>query len=229
MTSTARYDDYADWYHDWVGDDVSEPAAAAVLAAAGDVDGQRVLDFACGSGRVARALARSGAEVVGIDVSEKLIALARANTDSDLGIRYLVADASTPGWRDIERFDGVVSNMALMDIDDLDGAIASVASVLVPHGWFVFSIFHPCFPGFRERLPSWPATKTYFDEQWWNTAGVGVRGRVGVYHRILSTYLNALVQAGFSLESFAEPSGATEHDGTPIPVPFWLVVRCRLG
>jgi hypothetical protein len=58
------------------------------------------------------------------------------------------------------------------------------------------------------RLPSWPSDGSYFDERWWNTGGSGCRGQVGVYHRILSSYLNALVDAGFEPTSFAEPYGA---------------------
>ena len=50
--------------------------------------------------------------------------------------------------------------MALMDIDDLEGTLSTVAAVLAPGGWFSFSVFHPCYPGGPEGswsgLPSWP-------------------------------------------------------------------------
>jgi 2-polyprenyl-3-methyl-5-hydroxy-6-metoxy-1,4-benzoquinol methylase len=224
----ARYDEFAGWYDDWVGDDVSEPCASAVLDAVGDVRGLRVLDLGCGSGRIARALAKREAQVVGIDISKELVNRAeRKEAESQLGINYVVADAASNVWRAVGPFDGVVSNMALMDIDDLEGTLSSVASVLVPNGWFVFSIFHPCFPGFGVRLPSWPAEGSYFDERWWNTGGNGCRGRVGIYHRTISSYLNALLDAGFELTSFGEPAGA-EADGEPIPTPFWIIVSSRL-
>jgi hypothetical protein len=43
---------------------------------------------------------------------------------------------------------------------------------------------------------------------------------VGANHRMLSTYLNATLRAGFVLEELREP---------PSPVPRFLVVRCRLA
>src|SRR6266704_4816361 len=52
---------------------------ADLLALLPDVDGRRVLDLGCGAGQLARHLATSGAaEVVGVDLSERMLALARA-------------------------------------------------------------------------------------------------------------------------------------------------------
>lgn len=138
------------------------------------------------------------------------------------GIHYLLGDVTSTDWWDGESFDGVVCNMALMDIDDLDAALATVAAVLKPGGWFSFSILHPCFPGLRdgvsEQLSSWPPDRGYSAEGWWTTHGDGVRGRVGANHRMLSTYLNAVLRAGFDFDEFAEPTAA---------VPRYFIVRCR--
>jgi len=61
-------------------------------------------------------------------------------------------------------YDGVLCNMALMDIDDLEGTLSTVAAVLAPGGWFSFSVFHPCYPGGPEGswsgLPSPRSTAT---------------------------------------------------------------------
>lgn len=112
--------------------------------------------------------------------------------------------------------------MALMDIDDLDGALATVAAVLAPGGWFSFSVLHPCYPGGPEGslsgLPSWPPDGGYAREGWWTTQCTGVRGRAGVNHRMLSTYLNAVLRAGLTIEELAER-------GTSVPVT--LIARCR--
>jgi hypothetical protein len=121
-----------------------------------------------------------------------------------LGVCYINGDATTIDWWDGEPFDGVVYNMALMDIDDLDGALPTVAAVLKPEGWFSFSVFHPCYPGGSDGssdiLPSWPPDRGYSYEGWWTTNGAGVRGRVGSDHRMLSTYLNALLRAGLDFD-----------------------------
>lgn len=139
-----------------------------------------------------------------------------------LGIRYMQGDVTTIDWWDGDRFDGVVCDMALMDIDDLDAAMQTAAAVLGSGGWFSFSVLHPCFPGLRrgasEQLSSWPPDRGYASEGWWTTGSDGVRGQVGANHRMLSTYLNAALRAGFSFDEFAEPTSE---------VPRWLLACCR--
>jgi toxoflavin synthase len=65
------------------------------LKLVGDVEGKRVLDVACGEGHFTRMLRSAGAaEVVGIDISERMIDLAREQeTRRPLGIEYRVEDA----------------------------------------------------------------------------------------------------------------------------------------
>lgn len=227
-----RYDEIADFYDNFVGDDVSDSVAEAVFGLAGDVSGARVLELACGQGRVSRELTRRGASVVGADLSTKLLEKARAfEADSPLGIAYVHADVTSPEALAGERFDGVVCHFALSDIDDLDGALATVARVLDPGGWFVFSIVHPCFPGSGTDAPSsWPPGRGYFEEGWWLADSPGFRGKVGANHRMLATYLNALSDHGLAVERIAEPvpeAGWYESKGGSEAVPVYLVVRCR--
>jgi 2-polyprenyl-3-methyl-5-hydroxy-6-metoxy-1,4-benzoquinol methylase len=215
----ARYDRATDWYvgfqRGW--------AAEARPFLPDDLSAQRVLDMACGLGDLSRVLADRGASVTAVDLSAKMLGHGRREeTQRPRGIRYLVGDVTTSDWWDGEPFDGVVCSMALMDIDDLDAAMDTAAEVLRPRGWFNFSLLHPCFPGLRngasEQLSSWPPERGYTAEGWWTTGGDGVRGRVGAHHRMLSSYLNAAVRAGFELEQFAE---AAAH------VPRFLIVGCR--
>lgn len=139
-----------------------------------------------------------------------------------MGIRYYAADvADLDRWWDGTAFDGAVSEMAMMDIDDLHGTARAVATTVCPGGWFVISMVHPCFPGNEAGLSSWPPERSYFDEGWWTSEEhnpAGVRVRVGSSHRTLSTYLNALIDAGFSLERVVEP---------PAPVPTFLLLKSR--
>ena len=96
-------------------------------------------------------------------------------------------------WWDGAFFDGAVCEMAMMDIEDLDGTVNAVAATVRPNGWFLISMVHPCFPGGETGLSSWPVGKSYFDEGRWTSPDHnpdGVRRRVGSSHRTLSTYLN---------------------------------------
>ena len=62
----ARYDEFAEWYEQWIGDAPPQNAAHDGLLPA--VAGDRVLDIACGQGRMSRYLAALGADVVGIEL-----------------------------------------------------------------------------------------------------------------------------------------------------------------
>ena len=106
-----------------------------------------------------------------------------------------------------------------MDIDDLAGALSTVAAVLRPGGWFAASIVHPCIPGSERGLSSWPPGQGYDSEGWWispNHSPEGIRIRVGATHRKLSTLLNALLDAGLEAERFVEP---------PASIPTYLLWR----
>jgi 2-polyprenyl-3-methyl-5-hydroxy-6-metoxy-1,4-benzoquinol methylase len=64
----------ADFCEQRSGRSVSDPATAALRDLAGDVHGLRLLEVACGQGRVARELARRGAALTGVDISAALLA-----------------------------------------------------------------------------------------------------------------------------------------------------------
>src|SRR5436309_3354546 len=230
MSPPTRYDAIADFYVATVGDDISDPATGALLDLAGEVNGCRVLDIACGHGRVARELARQGAQVVGVDISTALLAKAKAvETHAPLGITYQWADVTSSRCLAGEAFDLVVCNFGLSDIDDLSDALATVARVLKPGGVSSFSILHQCFPGSGEDAPSsWPP-EGYFHEGWWLAANRGFRGSVGSNFRMVSTYLNTLVRHGLAFDRMREPPPSHKHSGTPLgaPLPWFLVIRAH--
>lgn len=228
----ARYDQIADFYERRSGKTVSDPATAALLDLAGDVGGLRLLEVACGQGRVARELARRGATLTGLDISAALLAKAQAyEAAQPLGIRYRHADVTTGGVLPGQVFDGVVCNYGLSDIDDLDGLLANVTRLLRPGGWFVFSLLHPCFPGWDSDAPSsWPPGQGYYQEGWWLASNTGYRGQVGASHRMISTYLNSLTGHGLVLDRAAEPPPSLDMERRrppgAVPVPFYFVARC---
>jgi ubiquinone/menaquinone biosynthesis C-methylase UbiE len=230
--AVSRYDEIADFYNGAVGDDLEDPVAAALLELLSDPEGLRVLDLACGQGRLTRELARRRASVVGLDISTALLARARAaEGETPLGVTYIEGDATSLTVLEGERFEAVTCHFGLSDIDDLRAVTANIGRLLEPDGLFVFSILHPCFPGWGDDAPSsWPPGEGYFSERWWRAENSGFRGKVGANHRMLSTYLNTLVQQGLAIERITEPRPAGDWVSTNPSedlVPVFLVARCR--
>ncbi len=246
MIPMKTYDDIAEWYDQWIGTHSmrEDPFFSEVEALIGEVAGERICDLACGQGRVARHLADRGARVVGIDLSANLLAIARHHEETNpRGIEYVQADAQYLDEQVLGPFDGVVCFLALMDISNLTPTLHSVARILRPGGWFVFSILHPCFHTSQSGEMETPegAVRTigrYFVEGYWRSeTRSGPPGKVGAYHRTLSTYVNTLTDAGLQLVRLSEVGGtptitdspSLSHLNRPIwhEVPTVLVASCR--
>jgi ubiquinone/menaquinone biosynthesis C-methylase UbiE len=236
----AAYDTIAEWYDEQVRTGLLLPfhelAITALLELLGDAQGQAVCDVACGQGIAARELARRGAHVTGVDISERLLEIARGEeVETPLGVTYIYDDAHTLATLPDAAFDAITCNLALMDIPDLDAVVAAVWRVLRPGGVFVFAITHPCTmpPGsyFTTEANGGPGRHVhgYFTEGFAITPHPpGVRGKVGTYHRTLSTYLNTLIATGFTPDRIAEPRAtglAAERQPGATEAPMFLVAR----
>ena len=128
---------------DWTREELNNPAMFQML---GNLKGKKVLDLCCGEGYNTRMMAGKGARVTGIDFSKKMIKLAiTAEKKERLDIEYFHSDAADLCALKSASFDAAASFMALMDIEDYEGAIREVARVLKKDGRFVFAITHPCF------------------------------------------------------------------------------------
>jgi SAM-dependent methyltransferase len=243
------YDQHAEFYLDFVDRGLAaEDGHMALLlgvlvACLGErLAGARICDLCCGEGYAGRHLLALGArEVVGIDASAALIEAAKRRAPA-AGASYRVDDAQVLGSLADGAFDVVVSQLALMDVADHRRLFAAVRRVLTPGGGFVFSMLHPCFEGRPFHVADAPryvlddagepvavAVRRYASEGYWNSGGDGVRGRVGAYHRTLSTYVNDLIASGFALERLEEPlaGGEAAKSGLFAEVPTVLVVSAR--
>jgi 2-polyprenyl-3-methyl-5-hydroxy-6-metoxy-1,4-benzoquinol methylase len=107
-----------------------------------DLRDKWVLDLGCGFGWHCRyARARQARSVVGVDLSEKMLARARQSTD-DPAIEYrhsAIEDIDLPA----EAFDVVISSLALHHIERFDRVCENVYRWLKPEGAFVLSVEHP--------------------------------------------------------------------------------------
>jgi demethylmenaquinone methyltransferase / 2-methoxy-6-polyprenyl-1,4-benzoquinol methylase len=104
---------------------------AAMVEAVGPRPGQRLLDVATGTGMVAAALARKGADVTALDQSAAMLAIARARHDT--GITFVEGEAERLPFADAS-FDGLTFTYLLRYVDDPQATLKELARVIKPGG-----------------------------------------------------------------------------------------------
>ena len=103
--------------------------------------GKRVLDVGCGGGILSDAMARRGADVLGIDLSTKALRVAslhalEANTPS---VRYREVSAETLAAESPSEFDVVTCMEMLEHVPDPLSVVSACAALVKPGGWLFFS------------------------------------------------------------------------------------------
>lgn len=133
------------WASEWQRTDRSfTQLTARLVARIAAVPGKRILDLGCGAGELSLSIARArpGAGVLGIDISEDLIATAQIRGEGVANARFAVADAST--WSELAfRPDLLVSRHGVMFFDDPVVAFRHIAGASEPGARLLFSCFGP--------------------------------------------------------------------------------------
>jgi SAM-dependent methyltransferase len=210
------------------------PALQALLP---DLRGLRVVDLGCGFGWFCRWAAEQGAaQVLGLDVSEKMLTQAAA-ANGGAAITYATAD--------LERlelpagaFELVYSSLALHYVENLNGLLQSVHRALVSGGYLVISIEHPIY--MAPMHPRWLVAPD--GTRSWPVDHYLVEGRrttdwlangVIKQHRTIGTTLNLLIRSGFTIGHVEEWS-PTDAQIAARPVlaqererPMFLLIAAR--
>ena len=145
------WDAVAGWYDGWVGKGGSEHhrklAIPSVMRLLALKKGESLLDIGCGQGVLAEQARRGGAAYTGVDVSPRLLEMARKH-HKDNQTRFVQADACRlAASKDLKagEFDAAVFLLSIQDINPLDEALTSAAWALKPGGRLVMLMTHPCF------------------------------------------------------------------------------------
>lgn len=199
--------------------------------------GKRVLDLGCGYGWHCMYAAEQGAaSVLGLDLSEKMLAEARRKT-SQPQVEYrrcAMEEAEFPSGS----FEVVLSSLALHYVKDYPALVRKVREWLAPGGDFVFTCEHPVFTAQgpqdweydREgNIRHFPVDR-YFVEGERDACFLGEH--VVKYHRTLTTLLETLLENGFALLHVKEPQPPAEMLSRPgwadeLRRPMMLAVAAR--
>jgi SAM-dependent methyltransferase len=203
------------------------PATLSLLPPLG---GKRVLDAGCGPGVYAQWLVKQGAQVVGFDVSPKMVALARERLK--LAAEIHEADLQKPlEFLKADTIDVVLSSLALDYVEDWSQPFGEFWRVLRRGGLFVFSIGHPLGDYDRHREAAHYFSTEPLEEVW---SGFGGEDVVPFFRRPMSAVLNPLIEAGFTLERILEPQPVKSFEAVDpedyvllMKQPGFLCVRAR--
>jgi ubiquinone/menaquinone biosynthesis C-methylase UbiE len=193
--------------------------------------GTRVLELGCGSGHSLQYVAERGAaELWGLDLSATQLSFA-ANVLQDYhpGVHLVESPMECDPGLPSNYFDLVFSIYALGWTTDLGTTLALVTASLKPGGCFLFSWEHPVYSCLRYTEPHFVIAQPYTCQEpvlldtW---CGVPI-----VQHkRTLSTFLNAIVQAGLQLEQLIEGefNAALAKDDHADPTRWYSAPRAQL-
>lgn len=175
-----------------------------------DFKEKRVLDLGCGYGwHCMYANEQKAAYILGTDISEKMLEVAKEKSKG-MNIEYRRC-----AMEDLElkenSFDVVISSLAFHYVADFPSMVKKINTWLAPGGKFVFSVEHPVFTaegkqdwvyGNDGEIQCFPVDRYYYEGK---RDAIFLGEHVVKYHRTLTTYLNTLLEHGFSIQHVVEP------------------------
>ncbi len=191
--------------------------------------GSTVLDAGCGSGAQCAWLLDQGADVIGVDLSPRMVEAA-AERCGGRG-RFVVADLAEPLPVPPGSLNGITSSLALHYLRDWSTALASFATVLRPDGWVVLSLDHPFGPPLAGQRGGYFDTELVSDT--WRKSDVEVTQRF--WRRPLAATVNAFGDTGFAVDGIIEtrpdPQAVDrwpDELGSLTDIPTFIIYRLRL-
>jgi SAM-dependent methyltransferase len=202
----------------------------AIISLLPDVKGKRVLDLGCGTGEFCALFKKMGAaEVVGVDVSKKMLGVAK-NRYPD--IKFICSDIAD--LKDIPGQYGMIfSSMAIHYLPDFNDFCAQVSKLLYHKGYFIFSQEHPIqtapLSGDHwvkdEKGKKLHFKLTHYSQEGRRDKKWFVDGVIK-YHRQFSSVVNALADNGLSIERMLEPAPCDE-EASALHKPHFLIIRSK--
>ncbi len=184
------------------------------------LQGKRVLDLGCGYGWHCKFAAEQGAaQILGLDISEKMIAKAREKNRAEQ-IEYRLCGIEEYEYPK-DTWDCVISNLALHYIEDIESVFQKVHRTLKKDGVFLFNIEHPVFTSgvgqdwiyTKEGRPLYWPVDNYFIPGERKTHFLGCN--VTKQHHTLTQIIKGLLDNGFEIKTVEEAEPSEEMMNMP--------------
>jgi len=188
----------------------------AVLSLLGDIENKRILCIGCGDGGEANMFYKNGAEVIGFDISEELINIAKSKYPN---IPFYVGDAETFSIN--ETFDIAYAGFVVHYLPSYTKFLSNTSALLKDSGELIFSIVHPIKSAlevkkFNERKYKILGSSKLDDGSNQETYGDYLTSREVIikfgegfesinYHRTIGEQIKDILDSDFELLNFVEP------------------------
>ena len=170
----------------------------------GDLSDKRVLEIGCGNGHSLEYAASHGAaKLYGLDISANQIERTREYLDSkEITTNLICSPMEEDCGLPTDYFDVVYSVYGIGWTTDLDRTFRRIHLYLKKDGIFVFGWSHPIHKCVSVENGRLIFSNSYFNEEWYR-ADMSDK-EIMLSNRMLSTYINALVDNGFTIEKLVE-------------------------
>jgi len=228
------YDKLADWYSARKrGSYEFKIQLPAILNLLGSLRGKSLIDIGCGPGAYSVEFAKRGANVLGVDLSKKMLDKARNNAKmANVKLKLQKADAHSLPYTE-DSFDVAVLILTILNTKIVEEA----ARVLKPGGLLLFSDTHPLIEskGRWEGNNIGPAriVEDYFSQdkrKWQIKPGLGQTITLKYYTRTIEQCVNMIADAGFKILRIVEPKpGKDVKESDPVHydrcsrIPYFII------
>jgi ubiquinone/menaquinone biosynthesis C-methylase UbiE len=209
------WDKVADWYDDLLRreDTYQEKVILPqLLRAMAIMKGEMVLDLACGQGFFSKKFIQAGATVIGVDVSKKLIALAKKSIPQGT---FYISSADQLSFLKSTSVHKIVIALAIQNIENINSVFKECARVIRPNGRLYIVMNHPAFRVPKQSSWGWDEAQMIQYRRidyYLSESKVKIKTHPGdvstdftiSFHRPLQSYFKALRNNGFLVRSMEE-------------------------
>lgn len=196
MMAQVEHSHIATAYDDWAETYDSQPNPTRDLAATAlrqmnlELDGLKIIEVGCGTGRNTEWLADRAAGLIGLDFSETMLARARARVNHP-SVRFVHHDVRTT-WPLADASANLILAMLILEhVEHLEAVFSQAARVLTSGGQLLLCELHPI-----RQLAGGQAQ--------FSNARTGEHQCITAFLHNVSDYVNTALACGFELEHMGE-------------------------
>ncbi|MBU1198754.1 MAG: class I SAM-dependent methyltransferase [Nanoarchaeota archaeon] len=207
MTDKKTWDEIAEEYYykgytasDW------ELGYYFVNEMLGNIKGKTILDYGCGSGKFTRHLRNKGAKLIGVDISENAIKIAKEKSQKD--ILFKTIKNSKLDFINNDSIDTVISTYvfcAIKEANEIQEAFNQIYSKLKSKGDFVMLDPHPDSTGYHFISVYREKPKKFEIETPVKIKLSGMKSAFYDYYKSVDNYIEMMENAGFEIKEIRAP------------------------